>query len=202
MPRKNRGYKRGDPYRDATLFVIACEGAVREKEYFEHLGEYSSRIRVTVLENRKGNSAPRWVLESAVEYVTEIGLEEADQLWFVMDVDNWPIDQLKSIQEECERKVNWRMALSNPCFEVWLFLHLDDIKNSTSENCKQLKTELHKKISGGYNKRAFIPLIRIAHKRAEELDTNTNHYFPEVMSTKIHLLTSEILKSIGNNSNI
>ena len=37
MPRKNRGYKKGEPFRDARLFVIACEGEKREKEYFEAL---------------------------------------------------------------------------------------------------------------------------------------------------------------------
>lgn len=40
---KNRGYKRGEPFRDARLFLIACEGAVREKEYFERLGHGSQR---------------------------------------------------------------------------------------------------------------------------------------------------------------
>jgi hypothetical protein len=37
MNRKNRGYKRGEPFRDAIQFVIACEGAARERQYFEHI---------------------------------------------------------------------------------------------------------------------------------------------------------------------
>lgn len=202
MPRKNRGYKRGEPHRDATLFVIACEGAVREREYFEHLGEYSSRIRVKVLENINGNSAPKWVLDSAARYIDETGLNDGDQLWFVMDTDRWPDAQLRAIHKECEKKTSWFIALSNPCFEVWLFLHIDDIQNSTSTNCNELKTELGNKIPGGYNKKTFIPRIRQAHDRSLALDTNPDHFIPEDMRTKMHLLSAEVFKFVGANSGI
>lgn len=201
MPRKNRGYKRGEPYRDATLFVIACEGAVREKEYFEHLGEYTSRIRVKVLENTGGNSAPKWVLDSAARYISETGLSAADQLWFVMDVDRWPDDQLRTIHEACEKSSNWFLALSNPCFEVWLYLHIDDIQNSTSQSCKDLKGELPNKIKGGYNKETFVPLIRQAYNRSRALDNNA-HFMPESMRTKMHLLAGAMFTVIGDNAGI
>jgi hypothetical protein len=202
MPRKNRGYKRGEPHRDATLFVIACEGAVREKEYFEHLGKYTSRIRVRVLENTHGNSAPKWVMDSAARYEEEIGIRDQDQLWFVIDVDRWPVQQIRSIHEECEKRSNWGIALSNPCFEVWLYLHVDDIRDSKSTTCNELKGELPEKIQGGYNKEKFIPLIRKAHERALELDNNPKHFMPEPMRTKMHLLTIEILNILGANSEI
>jgi len=114
MPRKNRGYKRGEPHRDATLFVIACEGAVREREYFEHLARYSSHIRVKVLENKDNNSAPKWLLDSAARFAGEIQLINDDQLWFVMDVDRWPDAQLRAIHLACGERSNWFMAVSNP----------------------------------------------------------------------------------------
>jgi hypothetical protein len=203
MKRKNRGYKRDEPHRDATLFVIACEGAVREKEYFEHLGEYSSRIRIKVLEqDGQHKSAPKWIQDSAVQYASETGLQEADQLWLVMDIDRWKIEVFHEIQHVCESQSNWSLALSNPCFEVWLYLHVDDIQKSTSTTCSDLKTELGTMIPGGYNKVRFIQRIREAHNRSVSLDTNINHFMPDEMRTKMHLLSGQLLSVIGDNAGI
>jgi hypothetical protein len=202
MPRKDRGYKRGEPHRDATLFIIACEGAVREKEYFEHLGEYTTKIRVRVLENTNGNSAPKWVLDSAARYVDEYKLDDTDQLWFVMDIDRWEDAHIRNIFAACMQNKNWGIALSNPCFEVWLFMHLDDIENSKSNSCNDLKTELPTKIQGGYDRKKFIPMIRKAHERALASDKDPKHFLPNKMRTKLHLLTAEIFKLLGQNSKV
>lgn len=202
MPRKNRAYKRGEPYKDSTLFVIACEGAVREKEYFEFLSSYSTRVRIKVLEQEEHKSAPKWVLDCAAHYVEESKLNDGDQLWFVMDVDKWPEDQLRTIHEECEKNSNWFLALSNPCFETWLYMHVDDIQNSTSNNCQQLKQELSQKVKGGYNKFIFVPKIREAAARAKRLDNAPNHFIPEMMRTKMHLLSEQLLQFIGLNAGI
>ncbi len=199
MLRKNRGYKRGEPFRDSTLFVLACEGAVREKEYFEHLGEQSSRIRFKVLsQNGEHRSAPKWVLNCAAKYSTEIGLLNDDQLWFIMDTDRWPYEQLHSIHSACEETENWYLALSNPCFEVWLYLHVDEIHTSTSNSCGDLKRELSGKSKGGYNKREFVDNIRVAHERAKACDKDPKYFMPSIMSTKIYQLTGEIFKIIGS----
>lgn len=44
MPRPKRGYKRSIPTqelaRDYKLFAIACEGSVREREYFQYFNIY------------------------------------------------------------------------------------------------------------------------------------------------------------------
>lgn len=202
MPRKNRGYKRGAPYRDSALFVIACEGAVREREYFEHLGEYSTRIRFNVLQNTNGNSAPKWLLDSAARYTEETKLTDDDQLWFVMDTDHWPDQQLRTIHEECEKRKNWFMALSNPCFEVWLFLHVKDAIDPALTTCQDLKTALSTAVPGGYNKKSFIRRIRVAQERCLALDTRPNHFVPSEMHTKVHLLAKEVLELIGRNSTL
>ncbi len=202
MPRKNRAYKRGEPYKDSTLFVIACEGAVREKEYFEFLSSYSTRVRIKVLEQEEHKSAPKWVLDCAAHYIEESELNDGDQLWFVMDIDRWPEDQLRTINEECKKNSNWFMALSNPCFEVWLYMHLDDIQNSTSNSCQQLKQELSQKVKGGYNKFTIVPKIREAAARAKQLDNNLSHFIPAKMRTKMHLLSEQLLQFIGLNAGL
>jgi hypothetical protein len=200
MQKKNRGYKRGEPFRDATLFVIACEGAVREKEYFELLGEQSSRIRIKVLtQDDEHKSAPKWVLDSAAKYSSDVGLVSDDQLWIVMDVDRWKDDQLRELHQVCQSRSNWHLALSNPCFEVWLFMHIADIATSASSTCGEIKTELGQKAKGGYNKNLFIKKIRQAHERSKATDEHPEHFLPVPMRTKLYLLTNEIFQIIGPN---
>ena len=201
MQRKNRGYKRGEPFRDSTLFVIATEGAVREKEYFEELGSRSSRIRIKVLNQQdQHRCSPKWVLDCAATYSSEIGLVNEDQLWLVMDVDRWPENQLREIDHACSNNDNWNLALSNPCFEVWLYMHIDDISTSTSTTCGELKTELGQKFKGGYSKREFVDRIDLAHGRAERTDDQPNHFIPSRMRTKLYLLTKEVFKVLGKST--
>jgi RloB-like protein len=133
--RKKRGYQRDTPadlVRDYKLFAIACEGAEREPMYFKLFGQLSSRIKVDIIEEASGDetstnkvnrSSPRWVLDRAASYVEKHGLIEEDELWLVIDVDRWG-NILQEIASHCDAQTNWHLALSNPCFEVWLYFHL------------------------------------------------------------------------------
>ena len=129
--RKKRGYKREIPRRkrDYQLFAIVCEGK-REAEYFRFLVRMSSRIAIDIIEEvvpdaemqvkHSNKSAPKWLLDRAVRYVEKEGLDDEDELWFVFDVDDWEEEQIREIADYCHQKPNWRIAISNPCFEVWL----------------------------------------------------------------------------------
>ncbi len=70
--RKNRGYKRpGGQHRDARLFAIVCEGADRERRYFEMLaGNGTRRLKVRVISPTEGdkNSAPKWAINTSKVY--------------------------------------------------------------------------------------------------------------------------------------
>ncbi len=176
---------------------------MREKEYFELLGEKSSRIRIKVLsQDAQHRSAPKWVLDSAATYSSDVGLIEEDQMWLVLDTDRWPDDQLREINDACNANRNWFLALSNPCFEVWLYIHLDEIETSASQSCAELKTELGQKVKGGYNKVSFIGNIRQAHDRAKKSDNQPSHFMPSKMRTKLYKLTGAIFNLVGLNSDL
>jgi len=194
MPRKNRPYKRGEPHRDARLFVIACEGK-REKLYFEALVREALRVKIRVLaptDEEDGKSAPNWVFQRAKAYVEEYGLQEDDQLWLVMDVDRWGEDNLRDIAKECQERKSWNIALSNPCFELWLILHISSVENVVANTCKELKAEIHQKIPGGYKAEVFINDLETAIQRAQKLDKKPDFFLPDKMQTKIYQLILEI----------
>lgn len=209
MMRKKRGYKREDSrkVRDYKLFAIACEGGVREPAYFQLFEHMSERIKVDIIEDIVRNkelpetkSAPKWVLDRAVKYIEKEGLIDEDELWFVMDIDKWKEDQLRNIANYCKDYPNWHIVLSNPCFEVWLYLHkrtsLSDLDNIS---CKALKRTIATFDSKGYHPYEFIPDLPDAIKNAKSIDKNTSHFLPKENTTKVYQLGEALLQVIGKN---
>ena len=134
MERKKRGYKRlVEKKRDYRLFAIACEGSVRERDYFECFEVLSSRISVDLIADVdedgnvvvSHNSSPDHVLQRAQVYANNTDLIDGDQMWIVVDVDRWPEEQLSILAQECYSR-GWNLAISNPCFEVWLCYHMEE----------------------------------------------------------------------------
>lgn len=199
--KSNRSYKKGEPFRDSRLFVIACEGAAREKAYFERLRPQSLRLRFEVIspktegDDNVGKSSPKWILDRVVKFVEKEGvnIKNGDRLWFVLDVDRWR-KALHDIQIECEKQ-GWQMALSNPCFEIWLWLHLKDMTESTSETCQELKSEIHQNCESGYNVEIFTKpeFYESARFRAKDIDIALG-FMPELKTTKVYLLFDELFE--------
>ena len=197
MPRQNRGYKRGAPHRDARLFVIVCEGAKREKEYFEFFQQYSQRIKIEVLPPINNRSAPNHFLSRATDYQDAFGLITDDHLWFVSDRDRWEEKILRNIHEECEKHSNWQLAISNPCFEVWLLLHLHDLANITANSSGEFKRALNQSLPGGYQVALFAPKIEDAIQRAKAGDPNPDYFLPDRGATKLYQLAEQMLGYMG-----
>jgi hypothetical protein len=195
----NRAYKKGEAFRDARLFVIACEGEVTEPEYFQYFQKVSQRVKVTIIKPKEGenwNSAPKWVLDRAASYAQDIGLSSDDQLWLVMDVDRWEIKTLHEIGDECSKQEGWNLAITNPCFEVWLVMHLADTSDFVETGCQAWKSKLKGLVQVGYSPNKLLPYLQEAIQRAEAVDKNPGHYLPEPGTTKVYSLAKEILPFI------
>ena len=211
MGYKKRGYDRDTPVelvRDYKVFAIACEGGVREPQYFNLFQYLSPKIKVDVIENyvpdnemkRKyeNKSAPKWVLDRAVRYIEKEGLLDEDDLWFVIDVDRWSMEQLKELADYCEKYPNWHIAISNPCFEVWLYFHKKmNINDSTSINCEQFKLEISTFEKGGYHPYKFLPHFQDAIENAKAVDVTPTHFMPNPKQTKVYQLGEAILKKVS-----
>ena len=211
--RKKRGYDRDvlvPLVRDYKLFAIACEGGVREPEYFNVFRHLSTRVAVDVVEEVVNDeemestnvhkSAPRWVLDRAIKYIEKDGLSQEDELWFILDKDKWTFDQLKEISEYCDDKPNWFIAISNPCFEVWLYFHKHaDIEKSDSVSCDDFKREISTFAVGGYNPLKFVRFTPSAIENARNADTDPNHFMPSVKQTKMYKPVQGIMEFAGIN---
>ncbi|MGJ1192483.1 RloB family protein [Sphingobacterium siyangense] len=202
MGPKSRGYNKDLPkklLRDYKLFAISCEGGKRERDYFKLCELISNRVKVDIIETDpeeiETKSSPEWVLARALEYENKYGLTEDDNLWLVIDIDRWEKKHIKELIKRCKEKKYWNIAISNPCFEVWLYLHKK--KDFTTLNLKKsLKENVSLLYSGGYNCHTFFKNIKDAIINSEKLDLNKNDVFPKDYVTKVYVLFVELFKLV------
>lgn len=208
--------ERREAFRDARLIVIASEGKDTERIYFTALAkEYTNpRVHVHILErseNEQNNSSPEHVLKQLNDYKSKYELEADDELWLVVDKDQWKDKMLSRVATECALEVSMHMALSNPCFELWLLLHLEDAASLTPEehilwmeNRRKsknadpyLKVRLRQKM-GTYHESYYDAMTLIAHiedaiKRARALDKTPTDRWPQTLGTRVYLLAESVM---------
>lgn len=130
---------RRDPF---PRILIACEGKRTEKGYFSHI-RHSERLPIN-LEIISVND-PSALLDRALELKADSQRDARrfsddtrlfDEIWCVFDVDRHPrLDQVKSRAQASSIHV----AISNPCFELWVLLHFQDYrKPETCATVQQL----------------------------------------------------------------
>lgn len=195
MARKKRSYKKKEPFRESTLFVIVCEGAVTEPIYFKKIGGDSKKIKIEIVPPVNNKSAPKWLINNAALSVEKYELKEDDELWIVSDVDNWELAHIHELGKYCQETVQWNAAISNPCFEVWLYLHYADINTAALNSCKELKSKVSQIATGKkYPLEDVLTKINDAIVRAKKIDKNPTHFMPSIDTTKVYQLVEALLE--------
>lgn len=205
--------------RSAKVFVIATEGAQTEKKYFEHFNKMAKRpfagapVTVEVLPSLDHHSSPSEVLKRILQFVKEVNLDQQDTAWLVLDVDRWQPHVLAKVITE-SRKNNISVAISNPCFEVWMCFHLSECsdkdianppqKRGNTNSQKSRLVRLLRQTLGEYNESSpkmttFEPLQAEAIERAFKNDRESDHASPWPASpgTHVYKLVKEILDELS-----
>ena len=116
----------------------------------------------------------------------------------MVDVDRNPEKTLSEICSECVRK-KIGLAISNPCFELWLFLHVGEVVSGQRLTRRKLESMLRQKL-GSYNKSdldidTFLDKESIAVRAAKKLDQNPQDRWPQVNpGTYVYRVMEVILK--------
>ncbi|AGA24697.1 RloB family protein [Singulisphaera acidiphila] len=130
-PRRDRDRRPGrrSPFRQPKpIILIVCEGEKTEPQYFKGFADNhrNSRVEIKVATE---HGVPKTLVELAKKYKKEAekaaqhGKDENlayDSVWCVFDVDDHPhIPDARQMANDNDIK----LAISNPCFELWLILH-------------------------------------------------------------------------------
>jgi RloB-like protein len=178
MPRRDRVRKvaRRPPFRlrKPTILVV-CEGSVSEPQYLKGHKRNCRNPRVDIEFSRE-RGTPKTLVEIAKRMKREAEIEadrEGDQnlaydaVWCVFDVDTHP--HIADAQQMA-RHNGIRLAISNPCFELWLLLHFRD--NPGMQDVNGVLSALSKFVHG-YDKHirydSYVGGYREAVSRARQM---------------------------------
>ncbi len=188
-----RSYQKQTPWRDATLIFVVCEGNQREPNYFRFFHQLDSRLKLVIIPSEDGKSAPAHLLGNAKNAVEKHNPDKGTySLYIVMDTDHWGKRQIHQVYEDCSKKPEWDVAISNPCFEVWLYFHREkNLPDNISKTCSDWKKVVDKIFSGGFNADKHPALIQSAIENAKA-NYSGKGYEPDPGSTQLHILGQKI----------
>ena len=195
--------------RDDRVFVVATDDTYAPAHYFEHL--LLPRVKVFVLPTPAGSglSAPVHVVDRLKNAFKNVKQKEeiqiGDEFWVFLDTDhhflaNNVAGTLAALQTA--RHVGFEIAVSNPCFELWLLLHHADVPPGTVfSSCHEVDQKL-RAVLGQYNKTSIkagqFPLAQVptAIQRARALEATPDapgDHSPQTAGTRVYRLLERLL---------
>lgn len=151
---------------ERRIVSVFTEGEKTEPAYLRALARLLDDNVVLTVDSRHGLDP----LDLVHNAVGSRGGREADELWCVFDVEYpQPHERLQEACQLADAK-GIKLAISNPCFELWLILHFEDrtafLDSATAEHrSRELDGRKGKHIDG----QIYMPHLPDAIQRAEKL---------------------------------
>ncbi|MFE7131424.1 RloB family protein [Streptomyces sp. NPDC057638] len=133
--------------------MIYCEGECTEEHYFRGIKAELRALPVAICIGG-GHGEPLSLVRSAIKHKKRAGNSSADrytpydEVWCVVDAE--APTQHPSLKEAIAlaQRSGVRVALTNPCFELWLLLHFKDVSGYRTSASTQ--SALEKESDCGY----------------------------------------------------
>lgn len=205
---KGLSRRRKGAVRDARIIAIAVEGEETGEEF-----RYFSRLRELLVNDHRfivellptpadtHESSPDAVIRRLDAYASVNALKpEIDALWLVFDIDAWPEAMLGSVAQLALQK-RYRLAISNPCFELWLLLHLEtlDLEPSSWPDNPRKRSQEAKRLVSQHRQEIAIEsltpsMVHRAAIRTERLlpPAPPGQRWPSFPGTHVHLIIFEL----------
>lgn len=178
---RNRPEARRKPFRDPKRrILVVCEGARTEPDYVNGLERHFRNTAVEI-ECVPAAGVPLSVVQHADRRKDKVEKEarkqgdpflKFDEVWCVFDVDEHPhLNEAKQLAQA--RQIE--LAISNPCFELWLLLHFREPPGARHRHDLQ---EMMREYIPSYDKKpdfgSIVDGIDAACRRAERLDRDAD----------------------------
>lgn len=166
--------RRTETRQPRKTLVIFCEGERTEPAYLEALKRRPEVKDVASVDLRieAEHGMPEALVSSAVKARDKSAREEGevDEFWCVFDVE-WPRNHprlAEAIQQARNNNIN--LAISNPCFELWLILHFER-QNSWLDNdgARRMRRQLDGAADKNLDPAKYMPFVREAMDNAMAL---------------------------------
>jgi hypothetical protein len=181
---------------ELRTIVVFTEGKKAEPEYLtalQKLPHIAHDVSLN-LEIQPEHGVPLTLVQSAVRRNED---QEIDECWCIFDVE-WP-QHHPNLQDAVslahEKGIN--LAISNPCFELWLILHHEEYcKFATTRFLKSACKAKSGQKDGSIDPSSYMPLRWNAASRARKLDKmheqNGTRFPQNNPSTGMHLFLQSL----------
>jgi hypothetical protein len=190
---------------------VVVAGRQTEVQYFRYVKSAATAHGAQVIVSSEGRD-PAKVLKTACRLRDEERAEAKrsrdtsnvfDEVWIVVDVDEYAHALERVIANA--KSVGLAVALSNPCFEIWLVWHEQALTRYVSISEAQDVAKRLGMLAGGHGKDVVIDRVRRRFctaegnaLRAENEHARATRLFPENNpSSGVHRLVRAILGTIG-----
>lgn len=141
MTRRENQQHRRRPFRQsADRILVVCGGMVTEPVYFDGVKHCYRNAAVKIVVKKAGLSPVQLVAHAVV--VRDQLPDSFDEVWCVCDVDEFDLTEALTLA----KKNGIELAISNPCFELWLLLHFEECRASM-DGYEQLRRKLKKHVA-------------------------------------------------------
>lgn len=188
-----------DSLRDDRLFIIACDDTYAPKQYFNFF--QLPRVQVYVVETPSDENRCHAI--DVLQRLENIEHDDEDERWMLLDTDHYVkgphIKEFRRIIKEAKEK-GISVALSKPCFELWLLLHHTDKDAVTGlDDAKAVEKSLRVQL-GEYNKTSLkrehfpVETVAKAYLQARDLDkTVKGGVIPQTNTSRVYRLWEVII---------
>ncbi|MFJ5225612.1 RloB family protein [Streptomyces sp. NPDC088400] len=189
FPREGSVRRRGPVRRSSRTMLIVCGSKETERQYLQGLRDHLRNPAVSVVVRGKACSPTQLVAYARGQ--RDLNKGGYDEVWCVFDVDEYPdVAEAAAVA----RRNGIRVAVSNPCFELWLLLHFADHRAHVA-TYKKLQPLLEKWVPGYDKTRVDFGRYRDgvgeAGERARKLDP-TGEAHTRNPSTSVWRLTDRM----------
>lgn len=199
-----RDFKRKpESRRQNPRFLIVSEGEVTEREYLTAVMKLRNIRSADIVIAPPPPTSPKQIVEKARKLKMEARKEDGyDAVWCIFDVEakvnqNSRPGLAEAIQRAKANKIH--IALSNPCFELWILLYEKQhtaaiYSNNVQDECSRLRLLEGKHVC---NPDLLLNNCQIACHRAEGLDSmhhanGTHNYEDQNPSSGVYKLMEAI----------
>lgn len=156
------------------LHLFICEDSKSSKYYMQGLGQAKG---INIKAEEAYGTSPENVLRSAKEKQKLFKDKGTVQIYCLFDKDDCDDEKFKKVIQQC-KKAGFVDAISVPCYEYWLLLHLKKTNQpfkDSQECCETFKAEYNKKFQTQHSVKElkakrdmFVNSTRDNVKRSEE----------------------------------
>ena len=184
--RGERPLRRRAPQIDERArFVILCEGELTEPLYLKAVASLQEIRSVATLDIRGMGCEPRKLVEEAKAAKRSERRQSTGvtKYWCVFDVEAPTPHTRLSEAVQMARDNEISVAVSNPCFELWLVLHYTDHESwIDNDDCGSLRHRQDNSQGKSLDGAVYMPRRDQAIKRAKRLamlHSSANRGFPD-----------------------